>query len=95
MEAGGSECLEHILEQLPRSGSLRVRQAMVWYKLYFSRNAETFTKHMFRPDFQRTRAICGLKIFTSYGFYDNRTGNRLAPQLPGLLVNTPGQSAPH
>ncbi len=60
MEAGGSECREHILEQLPRTSE---DSPSDWpgANCTFTGNAETVAKHMFRPDFQRTRAICGLK----------------------------------
>ena len=76
MEAGGSECREHILEQLPRTsylqdiGKVREQERKLegspsdWpgANCTFTGNAETVAKHMFRPDFQRTRAICGLAV---------------------------------
>ncbi len=60
MEAGGSECREHILEQLPRSVSLRVRQAMDLVQSIFLPETLKPLSDIYRPDFQRTCAICEL-----------------------------------
>ncbi len=80
MEAGGSECREHILEQLRRTSYLqdvgKVREQErklegspsdgLGTNCTFAENAETIAKFMFRPDFQRTRVICGLAKYILY-----------------------------